>query len=138
VRFDLHISSALLIKENHFQQFHLSTNLTSFFARFSAHWPGHGHFYNIQDMTTVNAKTKQQLIIRRTEGNVLLTENPIDNLLIGRCPSNIDGRKWLEEMTEKVENEMCDCDRDENKRRIELGLESIGSVFTYGFLVSTN
>jgi hypothetical protein len=70
-----------------------------------------GFFENIQESTTQNTGTNEQLVIRKRDGG---------HLLIGRCPSDVDGQKWVEEMAQ----EACEMQQKERRkiRIADLGL----------------
>jgi len=63
-------------------------------------------YYNgseaIQESTTLNAKTNEQLVVRKRRhcpGHHLLTGHPMHLVLVGRCPAELDADEWVEEMS---------------------------------------
>ena len=64
----------------------------------------------LQESTTQNTGTNEQLLIRK--------RNDCNIVLIGRCPSNVDGQKWVEEMWVEVEEMQEARDTEQEERGI--------------------
>jgi len=54
---------------------------------------------NVQESITPNAGTNEQLVIRRERKDVFFE---FYHLYIGRCPAELDGHAWTEEMSKKT------------------------------------
>ena len=94
------------------QNFPNETSQASFFIRCLA--LSQPCFGVIQESTTQNAGTNEQLLIRKPEDWVLL---------IGRCLSELDGQKWLEEMDNKMDEQNLEA-----LRRITVLFPKLGQI----------
>ena len=77
------------------QHFVNSAGSVSFYIRIQIKW----ELYivgAVQESTTQNSATNEQLLVRKPNASTLL---------IGRCSSELDGPKWMEEMGKKMEEE---------------------------------
>jgi hypothetical protein len=58
---------------------------------------GAGTFAAIQESVTKNDGTNEQLLVRKPES---------DTLIIGRCPSGMNGEEWVEELDNQIFEEV--------------------------------
>ena len=100
---------ALGLLERICQHFPNETSQASFFIRILVCQPC---LEAIQESTTQNVGTGEQLLIRKPDDWVMH---------IGRCPAELDGQKWMNEMNNKM-------DEFEARRKIWICYPTLGPI----------
>ena len=89
--FDRNVRGFLERVREHFIK---ATEPANFFISITSFWENPS-FWEIQESTSANVRTNEQLVVRRKPGDE--EEDDVPFMFIGRCPSHVDGRKWVEE-----------------------------------------
>jgi hypothetical protein len=102
------------ITDHCFQDFRNSTWPSSFFIRFCWFW---SHRY-VHDSTAQNSNTNEQLLVRKPM-RTRWEPRHCGHVLIGRCPSKMDGDKWIDEMKKQRDRSIWLAE-SQSQRRITI------------------